>query len=211
MGRRIRPNYQRLGLVLSNSHLNRKSQRVPIRLDAGSITQMPRRDLCAILRATDDIIGTGGRNLLTKILRGSASKPVLENGLERSPSYGYFRDLSNDETLAHIDWAILNDFLRIEYRDRLPFLVFTRKGWEIAKDIRANELLDEISMAIRQGPPFEVLLLKDRDREMIFLLINKIEAANDAAFVPMLRAWKKIEYKKVRARIEAAIQHLEGR
>lgn len=191
--------------------MSRKSHRVAVNLDTRGLTNIPKPDLDTILRGVDDIIGAGGRGLLTKILRGSASKPVLENGLDQSPSYGYFRDLSDDETLARIDWTILNDYLRIEYSDRLPFLVFTGKGWEIAREIRANELLEGIAKAINEGPPYAMEHLKDRDREMIFLLLDKIEATGDPAFVPALRAWKEIDYKKVQLRIRHAIQRLEER
>ena len=191
--------------------MNRKSHRVAVNLDTRGLTSVPKRDLDAILRGVDDIIGAGGRRLLTRILRGSASKPVLEKGLDRSPSYGCFRDLSDDETLARIDWAILHGYLRIEYSDRLPFLVFTEKGWEIAREIRANELFAGIAEAISKGPPYAMEHLKDRDREMIFLLIDKVEATGDPAFVPALRAWKKIDYKKVQLRIKHVIQRLEER
>lgn len=188
--------------------MSRKSHRVAVNLDNRGLTDIPRQDLDAILRGVDDIIGAGGRSLLTKILRGSASKPVLKNGLDQSPSYGYFRDLSDGEALARIDWTILNDYLRIEYSDRLPFLVFTGKGWEIAREIRANELLEGITKAINEGPPYAMKHLKDRDREMVFLLLDKIEATGDPAFVPALLAWKDIDYKKVQLRIKRVIQRL---
>ena len=189
--------------------MSRRSHRVTVNLDTRGLTDIPERELNAILRGADDIIGTGGRSLLTRILRGSASKPVLENGLDESPSYGYFRDLSNDDTLARIDWTILNGYLHIDYSHRLPFLVFTEKGWEIAREIRANELLEGIAVAISEGPPYRMEHLKDRDREMIFLLLDKIEATGDPAFVPPLRAWQKIDYKKVQIRIRQVTRELE--
>jgi len=189
--------------------VSRRSHRVTVNLDTRGLTDIPERELNAILRGADDIIGTGGRSLLTRILRGSASKPVLENGLDESPSYGYFRDLSNDDTLARIDWTILNGYLHIDYSHRLPFLVFTEKGWEIAREIRANELLEGIAVAISEGPPYRMEHLKDRDREMIFLLLDKIEATGDPAFVPPLRAWQKIDYKKVQIRIRQVTRELE--
>lgn len=189
--------------------MSRRSHRVTVNLDTRGLTDIPERELNAILRGADDIIGTGGRSLLTRILRGSASKPVLENGLDESPSYGYFRELSNDDTLARIDWTILNGYLHIDYSHRLPFLVFTEKGWEIAREIRANELLEGIAVAISEGPPYRMEHLKDRDREMIFLLLDKIEATGDPAFVPPLRAWQKIDYKKVQIRIRQVTRELE--
>ncbi len=87
-----------------------------------------------------------------RILRGSANKDVLDRGLDQSPVYGYFRDLSNEDTLARIDWAILNGYLRIEHIDRLPLLVYTQKGWEIERAQYADELLNGIETTLNGRP-----------------------------------------------------------
>ncbi len=189
--------------------MSRRSHRVQIDLNARGLTDIPDSELHAILRGADDIIGKGGRSLLTRTLRGSTSKPVLENGLDESPVYGYFRHLSHDDTLARIDWAILNRYLRIEYGAHLPVLVFTDTGWEIAREIRANELLNGILAAISNGPPYRMEHLKNRDRGMILLLLDKIEATGEAKVIPALRVWKKSDYKKVQLRINQVIRRLE--
>jgi hypothetical protein len=179
-------------------------------LNVRGLTDIPDSDLHAILRGADDIIGKGGRNLLTKILRGSTSKPVLENGLDESPVYGYFRHLSRDDTLARIDWVILNGYLHIEYGAHLPVLVFTDNGWEIAREIRANEMLEGILVTVVDGPPYRMEHLKNRDRDMILLLLDKIEATGEAKVIPTLQVWKKIDYKKVQLRINQVIRRLEN-
>ena len=189
--------------------MSRRSRPVRVELNARGLKEVPDDELHAILRGADGIIGRGGRSLLTKILRGSKSKAVLDHELDRSPVHGYFREISNEDTLARIDWAILNKYLRLEYSDRLPFLVFTDKGWEIAREIRANELLNDIDKAIIKGPPYSMEHLKDRDRGMILLLLDKIEASGNPRFVPPLRAWKKLDYKKVQTRINQVIQRLK--
>lgn len=189
--------------------MSRRSRQISADLNARGLKNIPDRELHAILRGADDIIGRGGRSLLVKILRGSTSKPVLERGLDNSPVHGSFREHSNDDTLARVDWAILNGYLRLEYSDRLPLIVFSDKGWEIAREIRASELLKGIEAAISSGPPHEMEYLRDRDRGMILLLLDKIEATGDSRFIPPLRAWKKIDYKKVQARINQVIRKLE--
>jgi hypothetical protein len=188
--------------------MSRKSRRVTVDLDAKALKQLPQPELDAVLRGADDIIGQGGRTLLTRILRGSANKKVLERGLDQSPVHGYFRHLSDEDTLARIDWAILNGYLRIEYSDRLPLLVFTQKGWEIEREIRANELFEGIEKSLAVGPPFQMAHLKDRDRGMILLLLDKIAASKDPRFIPALNAWRKIDYQKVRRRIGQVIRQL---
>ena len=190
--------------------MSRKSRRAPIHLDAKGLGDLPVEDLHAVLRGADDLIGRGGRTLLKRILRGSRNKDVLARGLESSPVYGHFKNLSDEEALARIDWAILNDYLRIEHIHRLPVLVYTQKGWEIEREKFADELLAGFDDLIQEGPPFDMEYLKDRDRQMILRLLEKAEASSDARYVPLLAAWKKIDYKKVQVRIREVIRRLES-
>jgi len=189
--------------------MSRKSRRVPIHLDAKGLTDLPVADLHAVLRGADDLIAQGGRTLLTRILRGSKSKDVLARGLDRSPVYGYFKNMSNEQTLARIDWVILNGYLRVEQFDRLPLLTYTQKGWEIERENFADELLAGFDNLIQKGPPFDMEYLKDRDRQMILRLLDKIEITGEARYVPLLQAWKRIDYKKVQIRIREVIRRLE--
>lgn len=191
--------------------MSRKSRRVAVDLNAKGLKEIPRAELKAVLRGADEIIGRGGRTLLTGMLRGSANKKVRESGLDQSPVYGYFHNLSDDDTLARIDWAILHGYLRIEYCDQLPLLVFTSKGWEIEREAYAIELLAGFDEILRDGPPYTMEYLKDRDREMILLLLDKTEATQDAKYVPVLEAWRKIDYQKVRRRIGQVIHQLDQR
>lgn len=48
-----------------------------------------------ILRAADEIISIAGRNMLTKILKGSKDKAILEHSLDQCPSYGMYAKLPN--------------------------------------------------------------------------------------------------------------------
>jgi len=189
--------------------MNRKSRRAPIHLDARGLSDLPVEDLHAVLRGADDLIARGGRTLLKRILRGSNNKDVLTRGLASSPVYGYFKNLSDEDALARIDWTILNGYLRIEHLNRLPVLVYTQKGWEIARENYADELLAGFDKLIREGSTFDMEHLKGRDRQMIFGLLDKIETNGDARYVPLLAAWKKIDYKKVQVRIHEVIRRLE--
>ena len=189
--------------------MSRKSRPAPIRLAAKGLSDLPVADLHAVLRGADDLIGRGGRTLLKRILRGSKNKDVLARGLDSSPVYGYFKNLSDEDALARIDWAILNGYLRIEHLSRLSVLDYTQKGWEIERENYADELLAGFDNLIREGPPFDMEYLKGRDRQMIFGLLDKIETTGDARYVALLAAWKKIDYKNVQVRIRAVIRRLE--
>ena len=190
--------------------MSRKSRRVVIDLDAKGLKEIPEGELNAVLRGADEIIGLGGRTLLTRILRGSRIKRVLEHKRDQSPVYGYFRDLSDDATLARIDWAILHGYLRIEYSNRLPVLVFTQKGWEIERDNYTNELLAGFDEILSEGPPYQMEYLKDRDRGMILLLLDKTAATGETRYIPLLEAWRKVDYQKVRRRIGWVIHQLKS-
>ena len=91
----------------------KKANRVKYHLDAKDVKKLPHDEIEAILRAADELIMSGGRTMLAKILKGSKSKKVLELNLDKCPAYGFYRNLSVDDILARIDWVILNRYLAI--------------------------------------------------------------------------------------------------
>jgi hypothetical protein len=189
--------------------MSKKVRRVRYRLDDKGIHSLPPEEVAAILRGADELIMSGGRSLLTRILKGSRAQKVLELGLDRSPVYGYYNHLRMDEILARIDWVILEGYLDIEYDYRLPLLVYTERGWAIERETYANELLRGFDDLLATGPrPYDMSYLKDRDRGLIFLLLDKVRATGDAKYIPLLEAWAEIDYKKVRKRIRHVIDHL---
>jgi hypothetical protein len=50
--------------------------------------------------------------------------------------------------------------------------------------------------------------LKDRDMGMILLLIEKIRKTGNPAFIPLLKAWQEIDYRKVRQALQQVIDEL---
>ena len=191
--------------------MSRKPHCVKNNLDASGLREIPDEELKAILRGADEIVGRGGRTLLKGILRGSRSKAILVHDLDRSPVHGFFRNLPDGDVLARIDWAILNGYLRIDHGGRLPLLTFTQKGWEIERENYAIELLAGFDELIGHGPPYEMEYLMDRNREMILILLDKVADTNDAKYIPLLEAWRKIDYLKVRRRIGHVIDQLMKR
>jgi superfamily II DNA helicase RecQ len=189
--------------------MTRKVQRVRYHLDAKGVEALPREEILAILRGADDLIMRGGRSLLAKVLKGSQAKRVLELELDASPVYGYHRHLTLDEILTRIDWIILEGYLTLQYDYRLPLLVYTEKGWAIERETRAEELLRgfETLLESSQGA-YDMTYLKDRNRGMILLLLDKVAATGDSKYIPLLKAWAAVDYKKVRARIREVIEQL---
>jgi hypothetical protein len=191
--------------------MSRKVQRVRYDLDPKDVKKLPSEELRAILRGADELIASGGRSLLVKILKGSHAQEVLRLHLDQCPVYGYFHHLSADEVLARIDRAILDGYLKVVYDNRLPVLVFTDAGWEIEKETFANELLagfDELLTT--SGSPYDMSYLKDRNRTLIWCLLDKIEASGNPKYLPLLEAWEQIDYKKVKQRIQQVMRKLQG-
>jgi len=171
---------------------------------------MEKTDILVILRAADDIIAQAGRSMLAKILKGSRDKKVLEHGLDRCPSYGYFRNLTLNEISDRIDWMIEHDFLEIEMSGKLPMIVFTERGWTIERAQHAGELLREWDWWLAEGrSEIDPSYLKDRNRGMMLLFLNLIRWSGDLRYVPYLRQWERIEYKNVQAAIRQTIRDLE--
>jgi hypothetical protein len=188
--------------------MSRRVQRVRYQLDASGIGSLSAEEIAAILRGADSMIARGGRTQLSKLLKGSREAAVIEHGLDQNPSYGYYRSLATEEILKRVDWMIKNDYLRIEYNYRLPVIVFTPRGWAIEVVTMADELLRGFDDRLAAGPPYDFSDLKDRNREMILLLLDKIEASGRRDFVPLLQAWSAIDYAKIRARIASVMRTL---
>ncbi|WP_240675911.1 RQC domain-containing protein [Ammoniphilus sp. CFH 90114] len=68
---------------------------------------LTQEEIRIILRAADSIIATGGRTLLSKILKGSREKKVLELELQSNPSYGLFHSITLDEIMKKIAEAFV--------------------------------------------------------------------------------------------------------
>jgi hypothetical protein len=177
-------------------------------VDSRDVEELSEREIAAILRAVDSVVARGGRSLAVKILKGSRDKKLLELGLDGNPSYGFYRDLTLDEITPRVDWMILNRYLAIDYAGDLPMLVFTERGWKIEREKRAQELFEGLDGRLAAGPPFEMIDLKDRNRGLILLLLEKIEGSGRRELIPLLEEWRGIEYAKVRKRIGGVISRL---
>jgi hypothetical protein len=188
--------------------MSRRVKKVRVSIDSKDVREIPMEDIKAIIRGADDLIMSGGRNLLAKILKGSKEKKLLELKLNESPVYGYFNELKIDDILARVDFCIESEYLDIEYDYRLPLLIYTKKGWEIEKDIYSDEFLQKINEVCFTKNYDFVLQLKDRNRELIFMLLDKIAATGSKQYVSVLEAWEKIECKKVQNKINGIIKKL---
>ena len=181
--------------------MSRKVRRVPVSLDAGEIKDLPQEDIRMILRGADELISTGGRSMLAKILKGSKDKKIFEYKLNECPAYGYYQDMKLDDISKCIDWMIKKGYLRIEYDYRLPLLVFSEKGWQIEKETFAQELYQRMCLDVEEKKARVIFEMKEVNRQVVMCVLDKIEKDGTKEFLPYLEAWKMLEVKKVAARI----------
>jgi superfamily II DNA helicase RecQ len=173
---------------------------------------LPEPELHAILRAADDLIGSAGRSMLAKILKGSKDKKLLELGLDRNPSYGFYKDLTLEQIMEKVDHMILTDFLEIQYSGKLPMIIFTPRGWAVERERRAEEFLREWDSWIENHVvPVSMEYLKERNRGMIFLFLYKVLCSGNKKYVPFLTLWEHDAFKKVQAEIRKVIDALNRR
>src|SRR5699024_2825098 len=177
---------------------------------ATSMEHLTAKEILTILRAADQIIAMGVRTQLVKILKGSKEKRVLELGLDTNPAYGSFSTETMAEILKKVDWMIDYDFLELHFQGKLPTIVFTDRGWALESDRRVDEFLKEWTewLSDNRLEP-DMSYLKDRNRDMILLFLDKVRETENPRFIPFLEAWKDIEYKKVRAAIQTVIEALQ--
>ena len=186
--------------------MGRKVHRVPLHLNSGGIKKLSDSEIALVLRGADDLIMTGGRRLLARILKGSKEKRLLELGLDNSPVYGALRDLSLEEVMARIDWLIIKGYLAIEYDYRLPMLIYTRKGWEIERETYTNEMLAQLDRQIEANVPDASFdWLNEKNREVVLGVLDAIELSSDRKYIPALKRWSRSTFRKVRIRIRAVL------
>ncbi len=191
--------------------MSKKVRRVPVVLDAGEIKDLPQEDIQMILRGTDELISTGGRSMLAKMLKGSKDKKIFEYKLNECPAYGYYQNMKLDDISKCIDWMIKEDYLRIEYDYRLPLLAFSEKGWQIEKETFAQELYQRMCLDVEEKKARVIFEMKEVNRQVVMCVLDKIEKDGTKEFLPYLEAWKMLEVKKVAARIIEVENKISGK
>ena len=119
--------------------------------------------------------------------------------------------MPEEDVLARIDWMILHRYLRIEYAGRLPVLLYTPQGWDIERENFTDEIVRGFDDMLADGPgPYAMEYLKDRNRPMILLVLDKIEASGNPKYLPLLDDWARLDYQKIQQRIRQVKSHLAG-
>jgi hypothetical protein len=188
--------------------LNHKKKQTKLELAAS----LKEEEIRYILHAADSLIGSGGRSMLAKILKGSRDKKLLELELNTNVAYGYYGYLTLEQITERVDWMIKNDFLELQYNRDMPLLIFTEKGWLIQCDQLTDLLLHQWSQWIEAGiGDIDMSYLKDRNRGMILLFLQKVAGTSDERFIPLLKQLHLVDYQKVKKAIMEVIAHLQNK
>jgi hypothetical protein len=190
--------------------MSRRKTQVQYSLDSGDIKKLSGEEIRAILRGADELIATGGRNMLVKILKGSKDKKVLGYKLQDCPAYGFYHELTMEEISYRVDWMIQKDYLRIDYNGRLPMLIFSEKGWEIERETFAEELFQRFCQDVEKKNAIVIFEMKDVNRQVVFDVLEKIRNTGNMDFIPLLEVWKAMEVHKVSRQIGGVIKALKN-
>jgi hypothetical protein len=171
----------------------------------------------AIFAIVDAAIGVAGRTSVMMALRGSRAEKVRRLGVEDRPGHGFFKGRPEEEVLAKIDTCFHRGWLRFERtREGLPLIGYTDEGLEKAKAFTIEAWLEELRgqrEAVEKGDGFKVSFLMsetpNRNHDTVFILIDELERESDASWLPVLHAWRAVETKRVRARLQQVIDRLE--
>jgi superfamily II DNA helicase RecQ len=192
--------------------MGRKITRTQVRLHPENADKLFVQEIKMILRGADNLILRGGRTVLSKMLKGSKEKKLIQLGLDQNPAYGYLKDLTIENILGKIDWLISNNYLSLEYDGRFPLLVYRPRGWDIEIETYSDELFERFRQIVENGETqYDFSDLKDRNREIILLLLEKIGQRADKRYIPLLMSWENIDYKKIQIKIRSIIRSIEIR
>ena len=189
----------------------KRGKRVHYSLDKGEVKGLPREDIEMILRAADDLIMKGGRNMLVKTLKGSREKKLLEHGMDQNPAYGFYKDLSMEAVGERVDWMILAGYLKIVYDYRLPLIVYTDRGWEIEKYTYAREHYEIYRKDRSKNKNRSIALLKTINPDVTVEILRTIADEGKEKDLPGLEAWTKEAEGKIRKKLVFAINKIRNR
>lgn len=172
----------------------------------------------AIFAVLDNAIGRAGRTSVMMALRGSRAEKVRRLDVVGRPGHGYFAGRPEEEVLAKIDTCFHRGWLRIELtREGLPLIVYSETGLAKAMGYVVDAWLEELRGQIPTVAGGEALRLsflhsvnQQRNQDTVLLLVEEVARVADAGWLPMLRAWSAAETKRVRGRLGAVIERLEG-
>lgn len=177
--------------------------------------ELSEADRRAIFGVCEQVIGGAGRSSVMMALRGSRSEKMRRLGLVDCRGHGHFAGMSEDEVLARIDTLIHEGLLEIEWnQEDMPLLVYTESGLEMAMDYAADDWLEELRAAVTRGAAgvSELSFLKDvqgRNQKTVLLLADRVASEATAEWLPLLRAWRDGEIRRVRERLGPVIERLE--
>ena len=196
-------------LAMTGVDIGRKVRQVPVTLNARGVQQLSDAEIRVMLRGADELVGSGGRTLLAKVLKGSKQKVIFDKELQQSPVYGALGELSITDITARIDWLIIDGYLAIAYDYRLPLLVYTSLGWTIERETYADELLARLDRCMEDdNADHDLSWLTEKNPRVLELVLERIAESGDRKYLPVLARWRKLSSKRFGRRIGRSVRAL---
>lgn len=87
--------------------------------------------------------------------------------------------------------------------------MYTPRGWAIERETCASEMHARVDalIAASETPP-DLTWLNDRHREVVMLLLDRIEATGNPGYLPALETWADNTYKKICQQIRRVMENL---
>ena len=101
--------------------------------------------------------------------------------------------------------CIVDGFLRIEHEGRMPVLVFTEKGWEIERQVYADELLLEIQVGVSIGNHDFIERMLRVNPVCVLLALGQLDNTKDPKLRAALEAWLPQAQGKVKKKLRSLL------
>ena len=174
-------------------------------------------DVRAIFSVLDAAVYNAGRTSVMMALRGSRAQRVKRLGLVDQSGHGHFAGMKEAEVMARIDTCFHRGWLEFERtREGLPLLAYTAAGLAKAKGYVVEEWFEELKTQVEPVAGGQELALSfllvtnpQRNQDTVLELVDRIEQSATSSWLPLLRAWRTAETKRLRKRLRPLIEKLE--
>ena len=149
-------------------------------------------------------------------LRGSKAQRVLQHDVATARGYGFYTGVPEPEVLARIDALIAEELLDLEFREGFPLIVYTEQGLALAMRYAAEDWFTVLRARVQPVAsgaalefPFLTSAMPQRNHNTVLLVVKLAAEVADKSRLPLLRAWRETEIKRVRAQLTPLITALE--
>ena len=168
--------------------------------------EISEEDRNLLLLAADEMIARGGPDLLAQVLGGMESDLVLAAEGQKLKCFGALSGSSPGEIQQKIERIIEEDLLRVEHYWDKPLIVHSPDGWNRIKDLWTEKTLSSLANTTGDVGLIELLHEVERVHRDVKIKVLEIIMKNKLGVtLQVLEAWRDLEGKRMRRRIDETI------